>query len=203
MQEGSTISSGSSVQQGGVWRDLTLSLDEVVVMAGRWMLYMAVLILVPYLLYWGVPGLPGMGSWLWRLGVLWLHVAMFVLVYLANAVVHELLHAAAMLVVARVSWRSIRFGVRWRQGVAYVHTDQPMTVQAYRVVLLLPGVVQGALPALIGLWIGSGWLTLFGYVMLVSSMGDFVMVQRLHRYGAHLLVRDHPVEIGCQIQVAP
>ena len=138
------------------WRDCTLSLDEVQRLALRWVVVTALATLVPHALVWGV-SLPATWAGLWQDlgGWLW-HVFVLGLVYLASIPVHEGLHAFAMRAAAGVPWRSITFGAKLRAGAVYVHTDAPMTVRAYRIVLLTPVVVQGLLPAVVGL--ATGWL---------------------------------------------
>ncbi|QXD13830.1 DUF3267 domain-containing protein [Rhodocaloribacter litoris] len=178
------------------WRDLTLPLDALLRPVLRWTVYLGVLLFVPYVLVWGWPAIHL--DWPSALLTVPAGVAGFVAVYAVSAVLHEGLHALVM-VTAGVPWRSIRFGVRWRDGVAYVHTDRPMTARAYRVVLAVPGLLQGVLPALAGLFYGNGWLLLYGYVMLVSSLGDAVMLRLLAPLDGATLVRDHPTELGCQV----
>lgn len=181
------------------WHDLTLSIDELLQEAGRWLLYMTIGTLGLHLVLWGLPDWPTDMTFIGLLQATILYLAAFLAIYIVSAVAHEGLHALAMLVVARVSWRSIRFGMRLHEGVAYVHTSTPMTVRAYRVVLVLPGLVLGLIPALAGLALGNGYLTVYGFVMLASAIGDIVMLIRLRPYAPHLMVRDHPSDIGCQV----
>jgi len=181
------------------WRDLTLTLEELLRPLGRWLLVLAALTLGLHVVLWGWPSFGGLAAPT-LIGTLVVYTVAFLGVYAVSAVAHELLHALAMIMWARVPWRSIRFGVRWREGIAYVHTAVPMTVRAYRRVLALPGVAQGLLPAALGLALGHGWLTFYGFVMLASSVGDYAMLRLLQPLDADALVRDHPTEIGCQVK---
>ncbi|WP_456428476.1 DUF3267 domain-containing protein [Rhodocaloribacter sp.] len=190
-----------SVADEAGWRDLTLTLDEVLRPVLRWMVYLAALTFGPYVALWGRPSFD-LGAWPSALGTVLVYTVVFAGVYAVSAVVHEGLHALTMALVAGVPWRTIRFGVRWRDGIAFVHSPVPMTVRAYRVVLAVPGVVQGLLPALTGLALGNGWLVLYGYVMLASALGDVVMLRLLAPLDGDVLVRDHPTEIGCQVRVS-
>ena len=182
------------------WQDLTLSTSEVIARARRWVLYLTVFIFGPFIFFWGTPPLPGTGEILPFTKTALTKAFVFLVVYLFSAVVHELLHALAMVLYARAPVRSIRFGLRWREGVAFVHTDEPMTIRAYRVVLAFPGVVLGLLPTFAGLGVGNGWLTFYGFIMLVSAVGDMAVLQLLQPFDADRLVRDHPREVGCQVR---
>lgn len=184
---------------GGVWEDRTLTIDQLIRMAGRWLPTMTALSILPYVLIWGFPSLPhwsGVGDAI--LAVLaWTLIGLGV--YAVSAIVHEGLHVAAMLVMARVPMKSLRFGVRPSEGVLYVHSDCPMSAAAYRVVLLLPFFLQGLLPAAAGTLLGVGWLVVYGYVMIVSAIGDLAVLQLIRDLDRKARVRDHPQEIGCQV----
>ena len=184
------------------WRDLTIPLPHLASLALRWTLGLAVLLFVPYALWWGLPSLPGWGELPAFLGRVLLYGLLFVLVYAASAAVHEGLHAVAMRLFAGVPWQDVHFAVRLREGIAYVHTAHPMTAAAYRGVLLLPGLVQGVLPAVVGLVAGHGWLLFYGYVMLASAAGDLAMLWLLRPLDGSTRVRDHPTQVGCQVYAA-
>lgn len=160
-----------------------------------------VLALVPVLVVHGLPDLAWPASILGALldGLLWTLIAVFV--YAVSAIVHEGIHVAAMLVLAGAPISSIRFGFRPREGVLYVHTSRPMSARSYRGVLLLPAILQGFLPLAYGTVAGTGWLVLYGYVMLVSSVGDFAVYRLIRHLDSNDLVRDHPTGVGCQVLV--
>jgi len=182
------------------WEDRTLSIDELASLVVRGAAILALMLLLPHLLFWGGPGWPDLHALpAWFARVL-LYFLSGLAIYALSAVLHEGLHVLGMVVGAGVPWRAIRGGVRWREGVAYVHAAVPMTVRAYRGVLLLPSLVQGVLPAAAGLYLGNGWFTLYAYIMLVSAVGDFAVIRLLDGLAGDRLVRDHPKAIGCQVQ---
>lgn len=181
------------------WRDFTVPLEEVMDRAMRWLPLMAAFTLLPHVLLWGLPDGPSWGALLPFLREAILLLAIVLLVYIVSAALHEGLHVLAMLLFAGVPVRTIRFGLRLREGVAFVHTSRPMTVRAYRAVLVTPGLVQGVVPAALGLALGEGWLTIYGFVMLASAVGDLVMLRLMHPLAPDILVRDHPDELGCQV----
>lgn len=178
------------------WRDVTLSLDALYQMAWRWLGLSAAVTLVPHVLVWGLD-LPGSGAEVVGVGAA---TVVFVAVYLASIPVHEGLHALAMWLAGGLGWSEIHFGARWREGIVYVHAARPMSLRAYRVVLLTPAVVQGVLPAAVGLALGAWWLTLYGFTLLASALGDVAIFGRLHGLRGDLLARDHPEAVGCQVE---
>ena len=184
---------------GGRWDDRTLSIDQLIKIAGRWLPMMTLLTFLPYILIWGLPNLPHWGGfWSGLLSALmWTLIGLAV--YAISALVHEGLHVAAMIIVARVPLHSLSFGMRLSEGVLYVHSDQPMTATSYRVVLMLPAFVQGILPAAVGTVLGLGWLVIYGYIMIVSAIGDFAVLHLIRGHGPKAIVRDHPSDIGFQL----
>jgi len=97
--------------------------------------------------------------------------------------------------------RSIRAGSRLREGVVYVHAGHDLAVRPYRVVLLMPALVLGVAPTILGLAIGSWAWTLYGFVMLISAAGDFAVIDRLSGLPSPTLVRDHPERVGCKVKL--
>ena len=183
------------------WRDLTLSLDQLIGIVGRWLPIITLLSFVPYALIHGFPSLPswsGVGD---AVGSILFWSAVGIGVYAVSALLHELLHVITMILVARVPISSLRFGARLSDGVLYVHSDRPMSATAYRIVLLVPAIVLGFAPAMVGTLAGIGWLVLYGYVMIASAVGDFAVLQLIRPLEASARVRDHPQEVGCQVFV--
>ena len=139
----------------------------------------ALVTLLPHQLLWGT-GLHG--AWLDSsvFGFPW-QVPRVVLVggLVLSLWLHELLHAVGYAVFGKVPWSEIEIGAVWTRLVVYARCRVSLSREAYRGALLLPAVVLGAVPALLGLAFGLGWLTLYGFVLLVFASGDFGKLVRL------------------------
>lgn len=177
---------------------LTMTIDQVVRAGAKWFPVLTVLCFLPYLVIRGMPDGPAMtgvgDAALWL--VKWSLIA--AAVYAVSAVLHELLHAGAM-VAAGVPITSIRWGGRLREGIIYIHTARPMSAKAYRIVLLTPAIIQGLLPAVAGTIAGPFWLVLYGYVMLLSAVGDLAVFQLIRHLPGHARLYDHPESVGCRV----
>lgn len=187
-------------QESARWRELTLTLEQVVRAGIRWLPALTAFSFLPYLVLQGLPELGSPDSvWnaVWSI-LKW--TALAVVVYGISALAHEGIHVLAMFVFAGAPPSSIRFGFRPKDGVLYVHTDRPMTARAYRAVLLLPAFLQGVLPIAFGTVADVGWLVLYGYIMLVSAIGDLAVFQLIQPLESEELVRDHPTGIGCLVR---
>ena len=114
-------------------------------------------------------------------------------------VVHELLHAAGFLFVGKMKKGAIRFGVQWKTLTPYAHCSQPMSALAYRIAVLLPGLLLGVVPCIIAVTIGSGWLLIWGVLMIVAAGGDVSILWAIRAVDGQTMVIDHPSKAGCQI----
>lgn len=182
------------------WHPVTISVGELVSRLGRWIIGTMLIVAVPFGVFNGWTTLvpPPLGADF--LGDVALGVLILIGVYTLSVPVHEGLHALGM-VATGTPTSSITFGAKWRQGIVYIHCDRPMSLRAYRFTLLLPVVVTGFLPAVAGIAIGSHWIAVYAALMIVSAVGDMEMVWRLRDLPGETLVRDHPDELGCEIQL--
>jgi hypothetical protein len=124
---------------------------------------------------------------------------LFLLVFLGGIVIHELLHAITWALAARKPLRSIKFGFQLKTLTPYAHIKEPIEVNAYRLGALMPGLLIGLLPAVVGILAGSGWWLLVGVMFLTAAGGDMVILWLLRNVPAGRLVEDHPVRAGCYV----
>jgi hypothetical protein len=122
-------------------------------------------------------------------------VSPFLLVLVVSVGVHEVLHGVGCTLVGRVPWREVRFG--FKGLVVYAHCRVPMTALAYRVSVALPGLVLGVLPGLMGLIWGNGWLTVYGALMSIAALGDWIVLWLIRSVARETRVQDHPRAPGC------
>lgn len=174
------------------WEDRTLSIDEVMRRLGRLLLPITVACLGPYLAIWGWP--EGTGSE-------WITATLMMLaVYLVAVVVHEALHVLPMFA-AGLRPADLRFGIRWSEGVVFVHGTRPVSARHYRVILATPGLLLGLLPLITGWVTGSPFLTVFAWLMVISAIGDWAVLRLIGDLEPERLVQDHPRKVGCLVEV--
>jgi hypothetical protein len=113
---------------------------------------------------------------------------------------HEALHAIGWLVFGRLSRQAVSFGLDRKTLSPYTHVSTPMPAAAYRAGALLPGVVTGLLPAVIGILLRSGPLTLIGAALLSGAVGDLMVLWVIRQVPGDRLVIDHPSRAGCWVQ---
>jgi hypothetical protein len=119
-------------------------------------------------------------------------VVLFIVGYILLIILHELFHLLGFRVFGGVPWRKMIIGVNLKMGIAYATTDQLMTNRAIRKALLLPFWMTGILPAIIGLFIGSGLLVSLSALLIGGAAGDFAMNKELRKLPDDWVVKDDP-----------
>lgn len=125
--------------------------------------------------------------------------ALSLVLFVVGILAHEGIHAAAFRLVGRVPWKDVTFGFNRRAVIPYTHCRAPVTARAFRVVVLLPGLLLGIAPGVIGVIRGEAWLTLWGAVFTAAAAGDFLVLWIIRSVPPSARVLDHPTEVGCLI----
>lgn len=121
----------------------------------------------------------------------WYDILIIIVAYLVLIVVHEGIHALAMLMVG-VPRKNIRFGVILKQGMAYCACDVPLTADKYMFVLILPLIVTGIIPWILSTVFLNIIYTCMFIGMIAGAAGDLSMILKLTKYSSSQLVLDHP-----------
>jgi hypothetical protein len=133
------------------------------VMLRRRMLVTVLAALAIYMVIWGPDALDGLSR----------DLALVLggyLAYLAGSAVHESVHLLGYVAFGGAPWGAV--GISFRGLQARAQCAVPITVGALRAALVLPGIVLGVLPLLVGYENGLPWLTILGALMLAGSLGD-------------------------------
>lgn len=144
-----------------------------------------VLVVLPYWYVWGV--FP-------------VYDSLAILVPFAGLVlVHELVHALGWKIAGNLRWRDFKFGFSWRGLSPYCHAKVPMTARAYRFGAMLPGIVTGVVPVVIGTLLRDPALTFLGAVLIGGAIGDLYVLWIIRRVAPTERVMDHPSRAGCLV----
>ena len=126
----------------------------------------------------------------------------FLFSYLALIVVHELVHGITWSLFSEHHWQDIDFGIMKKLLTPYCTCAVPLAKGQYIAGALMPLVVLGILPAIIALTSGLMTLLVIGLVMIVSAVGDIMIVWKLCRHrteAKETVILDHPTEAGTVI----
>lgn len=180
-------------------RKVTINLAWANVFALIFFAFVALISSATWYVLWGTPSFGDFEGSLLK-DVNPLGAAVLVLVMLvAGIVAHELIHGITWAYFAKHGFRSIRFGVIWAMLTPYCHCKEPLIIRHYRLGALTPLIILGILPLLLAYPLRSVSLLLWGIIFITSAAGDILIIWKLRKELASLLVQDHPKEAGCII----
>ncbi len=183
------------------WWDASISLVRANLLAVALIPLLGVLVLVPYALLWGIPGLETSGEGVaFRFRSPVESTVLFIALLFGAIVVHELLHGVAFFLIGKIPRAKIGFGVKWLTFTPYCHCAEPMPANAYRWAVALPTLVLGAIPGLLGLLFGNFLLAFWAVIMLVSGSGDLAILWAIRSVPGAAIVCDHPSRAGCLVR---
>ena len=169
-------------------RDVSVPLSEIASKALPLAIVLTIVPLIPHVLMWGFDARFNARDYL--LGFL----AFVILI-----VVHEATHAIGWIIFAGVRPKDIRFGIAWQTLSPYAHSKVAMRAGSYRVGVILPLIVTGIVPTLIGTVTNTGWLTVAGAILVSGAVGDLIVLWVIRKVPSKAMVIDHPQNAGCYV----
>lgn len=173
------------------YRDVSIPMQSLARPGLMISIFLAALALVPF---WMIHGFKG------SLDFTFDTVLIAAVTVVALMFAHELLHGVGWMLSGQVKRDQVSFHFDRRTFSPYAHASTPMSARAYRLGGVLPVLMTGALPILIGWITGSGIVTLVGAFMLVGAVGDLIILWVIRDVPGSTLVIDHPRHAGCWVQ---
>lgn len=127
-----------------------------------------------------------------EISTLWILSALLIAI-----VIHELIHGFFFSLYAKEGWKSVRFGIIWKALTPYCNCKETITARQYRIALLMPTVILGMLPVLIGYLIPNFNWVCFGCFMIAAGAGDLIIFYLIRDLHKNTQVLDHPEKVGC------
>ena len=119
--------------------------------------------------------------------------------FLALIVVHELIHGLSWAVFTEHHFKDIAFGFMKQYLTPYCTCCVPLAKGQYCFGALMPLILLGIIPMIIGILTGSILLLVLGIIMSDSAAGDILIVWNVLRYrstAAKVIYMDHPTQAG-------
>ncbi len=145
-------------------------------------------------------------SWLWGdwpfvsfLGLSLGGMLTVILLFALSILVHELLHAVGFRLAGGVPFERVKFGFNWAGLAPFAHCPEPLRASAYRLSVVLPGLVLGGVPGFLGVALQSPLLVMWATLMLLAAGGDAAVLWAVRRVPGTSKVLDHPKKVGCQV----
>lgn len=120
-------------------------------------------------------------------------------ILILGSILHELIHGFSWAYFGHKPLDAIKFGFQWKTLMPYTHSREPMEVQVYRLGGVMPLLVLGILPSLIGIVTGNGWIIFFGFLFTIGAGGDMLVLWLIRGVKPGQLVEDHPTQVGCYL----
>ena len=131
-------------------------------------------------------------SWDWSIFFVIKQISLFCIYYVLLIVLHEAFHLIGFILFGKVPLKSLSYGIKFDQGLAYATTTELLTNRAMKASLLLPFWVTGVLPTVVGFYVNSNMLILVGAFLMAGAVGDFMMYKELRKYPNHYFIKDDP-----------
>ena len=134
-----------------------------------------------------------------RLGHDPINIILFFATYLILIPAHELIHGACWAIFAEHHFKDIEFGFMKQYLTPYCTCTVPLDKGPYIFGALMPLIILGIVPMIIGIVTGSVFVLSVGILMTDAAAGDILIVWKLIRYKStakHVVYMDHPTQAG-------
>lgn len=173
-------------------KDLSISYAKATILGVLFPLPLTYLLLEVYLYFWGTGVILGVMRGTFFLILLLLFIVI-------GSLLHEAIHGLAWSFFGKKPFRTIRYGIHWKSLSPYAHCPEPIDARAYRIGGLMPFLIEGLFPSLIGIISGSGLFLFFGLIFTMGAGGDLTILWTMRNIEGVSLVQDHPTRVGCSV----
>lgn len=106
---------------------------------------------------------------------------------------HEVIHGLSAVIFGKCGGADLRFGMKLKDGLFFCHCKKPITINAYRIMLIMPFIITGLIPYIITVFFGGIMLIAVFAMLMAGAAGDIVMLCGLakQKNGKNLVI-DHP-----------
>ncbi len=118
-----------------------------------------------------------------------------VVVLLILIAVHEFIHGLTWSMFCENGLKDTEYGVKWQVLTPYCVCKTPLKKNHYILGALMPLIVLGIIPTVIGMVYGSLHILLIGLMMILAAGGDMLIVLGLLKYKSssrNVIIFDHP-----------
>jgi hypothetical protein len=93
-------------------------------------------------------------------------------------------------------FRALKFGYKKEYLALYVHLKEPISVTGFRIGAIMPAILLGILPMVVGLLYGYLSVVLFGMFLTTGAVGDFILLAKTMRLHSGYMIKDQPDDIA-------
>lgn len=125
--------------------------------------------------------------------------ATFLIVFLLLTVVHELIHGISWSIFTPNHFKDIAFGIMMPYLSPYCTCMAPLTKPRHIFGTVMPLILLGIVPAVIGIAAGIPMVLLMGLLMIDIATGDILIILKILAYktsAKDVVYMDHPTDAG-------
>ena len=125
--------------------------------------------------------------------------AAFLIVFLLLTVVHELIHGISWSIFTPNHFKDIAFGIMMPYLSPYCTCMAPLTKPRHIFGTVMPLILLGIVPAVIGIAAGIPMVLLMGLLMIDIATGDILIILKILAYktsAKDVVYMDHPTDAG-------
>ena len=129
---------------------------------------------------------------------------LFIVLFVVLIVAHELIHGLTWSLFSEHHSKDIEFGFMKEFLTPYCTCTIPLSKSQYIWGALMPCILLGILPTVLGILLGSSLWFWIGIVMILAAGGDIMIVMKVMAFkkqdeSTEILVYDHPTQAGSVI----
>jgi hypothetical protein len=113
---------------------------------------------------------------------------------------HELIHGIFFAKFVKGGFKSVKFGFFWKTLAPYCHCKEAISIKNYRIAALMPTVILGFIPVIVGFVLNNFTILFLGSIMIVGGIGDFIIVWMCRDLDKNSMIMDHPDKLGFYYQ---
>jgi len=122
-----------------------------------------------------------------------------IIVLILGIFIHEGIHGLFFSIYNADGFKGIKFGFSLKKMVAYCHCKNAIKIYQTQIVLIMPFIILGVLPLVIGFIFNNFFWVIFGIVYCAASIGDLLIFFKLIRKNRNLFFKDSTTYCGGEI----
>ena len=119
--------------------------------------------------------------------------------FVAGIFIHEFIHGFTWHLFCKEKWKSIKFGIDKKSFCPYTTCTEILSINSYRLGAVMPLIITGVLPYIIGILINNSNMVYIGTIMIACAVGDLLILLTIVTEKSSSLCSDHPTSCGCVV----
>ena len=129
-------------------------------------------------------------------GTVLIYIGLFLAITIVSVIIHELIHGYFFAKFNHSGWKTVRFGFNKELLAPYATCQEPVKIKHFRIIAAMPTIILGIIPLLISLYVNNFLLFFYAAFMIVSGIGDILVLWVVRKLNANQFIIDHPRALG-------